>query len=118
MTSFFGIKDSVLAFFSKIPRRISPIFFSGFERKHLFITTCSEKQCTGSLMLNVKQEKYQKIDLVSYTCCNMFLFKSWHSKNLFFYCGFIACFQVDHRVKKLEKLWALQKGGTVLKLKV
>jgi len=27
----------------------SPNFFSGFRGKHLFITTCSEKQCTRPL---------------------------------------------------------------------
>jgi len=46
VTSFFGIKS---AFFSKTTRRIYVKFFSGFRRKHLFITTCFEKQCTRSL---------------------------------------------------------------------
>jgi len=29
--------------------RFAPNFFSGLRRKHLFITTCIEKQCTWSL---------------------------------------------------------------------
>jgi len=27
----------------------APNYFSGFEKKHLFITTCIEKRCTRSL---------------------------------------------------------------------
>jgi len=27
----------------------APNFFSGFRKKHLFITTCIEKQCTRAL---------------------------------------------------------------------
>jgi len=42
VTSPFGIKG---AFFSKTMGRICANFFSGFRRKHLFITTCIEKQC-------------------------------------------------------------------------
>jgi len=34
------------AFFSKTTRQIYNKFFSGFKRKHLFITTCIEKHCT------------------------------------------------------------------------
>jgi len=69
VTSFFGIKG---AFISKTTRRICANFFSGFRRKHLFITTCIEKQWTRSLsqwlflyplhnfsMLSVKAEKQQ-----------------------------------------------------------
>jgi len=33
----------------KTTRRIWANFFSGFRRKHLFITTCIEKQCTWPL---------------------------------------------------------------------
>jgi len=45
MTSFFRIKG---AFFSTT-KRICAKFFSGSRRKHLFITTCIEKQCTWPL---------------------------------------------------------------------
>jgi len=40
VTSFFGIKS---AFFSKTTKRICVKFFSGFKRKHLFITMYIEK---------------------------------------------------------------------------
>jgi len=40
MTSFFANEG---AFFSKTTRRVCAKFFSGFRRKHLFITTCIEK---------------------------------------------------------------------------
>jgi len=46
VTLFFGIK---VAFFRKRQDRSVPIFFSGFRRKHLFITTCIEKQCIRPL---------------------------------------------------------------------
>jgi len=46
VTSFFGVKG---AFFSKPISRICTNFFSRFRRKHLFITTCIEKQCTRPL---------------------------------------------------------------------
>jgi len=49
MTSFFGIKHAIFAFFLKTTRRISAKFFLEFKRKHLFITTCIEKQCTQPL---------------------------------------------------------------------
>jgi len=45
VTSFFGIKGGV---FLETTRRICANFFSGFRRKHLFITTCIEKQSTRS----------------------------------------------------------------------
>jgi len=44
--SFFGIEG---AFFSKTTIRICAKNFSGFRRKHLFITTCIERQCTQPL---------------------------------------------------------------------
>jgi len=44
------IKDAFFAFFSKTTRWICVSkFFSGFRRKHLFITTCIKKQCTRPL---------------------------------------------------------------------
>jgi len=46
----FGIKGAFFAFFSKTIRWICAKFFSGFRRKHLFITTCIGKQCTRPLM--------------------------------------------------------------------
>jgi len=49
MTSFFGFKVCIFLFFLKMTRRICAKFFSGFERKHLFITSCIEKHCTRPL---------------------------------------------------------------------
>jgi len=51
------------AFFSKTTRWICAIF-SGFRRKHFFITTCIEKQCTRplSFMLLTLAEKVQIMD--------------------------------------------------------
>jgi len=50
---FFGIgvcrSWAVLTSFSKTTARICAKFFSGFRRKHLFITTYCEKRCTGPL---------------------------------------------------------------------
>jgi len=39
----------------------APKFFSGFRRKHLFITTCIKKQCTWSLSFRVLIYIRQKI---------------------------------------------------------
>jgi len=47
--SFFGIKGACFAFFRKRQDGSTQIFFSGFRRKQLFITTCIEKQCTQPL---------------------------------------------------------------------
>jgi len=44
VTSFFGIISAFLAF-SQVTRQICAKFFSRFRRKHLFISTCIEKQC-------------------------------------------------------------------------
>jgi len=46
VTLFFRIKG---AFILKMTRQICDKFFSGFRRKHFFITTCIEKQCTWHL---------------------------------------------------------------------
>jgi len=40
--------------FSKTTTRICATFFSGFRRKHLFITFCIEKHCTRPLPLIVQ----------------------------------------------------------------
>jgi len=47
--------------FSQMTRWICAILFSGFRKKHLFITSCIEKQCTPSLsfMLHTLAEKVQ-----------------------------------------------------------
>jgi len=50
VTSFFGIKVCV---FRKLQDESAPNFYSGFRRKHLFITTCIEKHCTQPLNRNV-----------------------------------------------------------------
>jgi len=47
--SFFGIKGVFLRFSQKRQDGSVPKFFSGFRRKHLFIITCVEKQCTRPL---------------------------------------------------------------------
>jgi len=50
MTLFFGINGAfILRFSGKRQDETAPIFLSGFRRKHLFITTCIEKQCTWLL---------------------------------------------------------------------
>jgi len=49
VTSFFGIKAYIFCIFFTTTRRSCTNFFSGFRRKHLSITTCIEKHCTGSL---------------------------------------------------------------------
>jgi len=46
VTLFFGINGAFFVFFLKTSRWICAKFFSRFRRKHLFITTCIEKQCT------------------------------------------------------------------------
>jgi len=53
MTSFFRIKGAFFSFFSKMIRRICVNFFLRLRRKHLFITTCIEKQCTRPLSINM-----------------------------------------------------------------
>jgi len=47
VTSFFGIK--VCVFLENDETDLRQIFFSGFRRKHLFITPCIEKHCTRPL---------------------------------------------------------------------
>jgi len=54
VTSFFGIKGEFFAFFSKMTRWICTKLFSGFRRKHLFITICIEKQCTRAFKITVR----------------------------------------------------------------
>jgi len=49
VTSFFEIKVGV---FLKNDKTALRQFFSGFTRKHLFITTCNEKHCTRPLSIN------------------------------------------------------------------
>jgi len=49
VTSFFEIRDAFLRFSQKRHDGSAPNYFSGFKRKHLFITTCIEKQCTRPL---------------------------------------------------------------------
>jgi len=48
VTLFFGIKSAFFAFFSKTTKRICAQFFQGLG-EHLFITACTEKQCTWPL---------------------------------------------------------------------
>jgi len=50
VTSFFKIKVCV---FLKKTRWICAKYFSGFRSKHLFITTCNEKQCTRPFKLRL-----------------------------------------------------------------
>jgi len=56
--SIFGIKG---AFFSTTTRRISANFFFRIWRKHLFITTCIEKQCTRPLRIGFTTVDFQII---------------------------------------------------------
>jgi len=44
---FLELKVRFLSFSQKRQDKSAPIFFSGFRRKHLFVTTCIEKHCTG-----------------------------------------------------------------------
>jgi len=57
VTSFFRIKGAFFAFFSKT----CAIFFSGFRRKHLFIKTWIEKQCTWPLRQRLAEIRFQLI---------------------------------------------------------
>jgi len=54
MTSFFEIKGAFLRFSRKRQDEFAPKFFSRFRTKHLFITTCIEKQCTRPLMQSLQ----------------------------------------------------------------
>jgi len=87
MTSFFGIK--MCGFFSKTTRRIYAKFFSGFRRKHLFITTCIEKQCTRPLnpvsgkSYTALQMVRQRFNIDANNCVVLALScRDWH-RNLF-----------------------------------
>jgi len=46
VTSLFGIEGAFFVFLETTRRICAKFFFSWFRRKHLFITTCIEKQCT------------------------------------------------------------------------
>jgi len=59
MTSFFGIKAAVFAFFLNNKMDLRQIF-PRFKRKHLFITTSIEKQCTRPLRECLHQTKQRK----------------------------------------------------------
>jgi len=68
VTSFFGIKGEFLRFSRKRQDGSVPNFFSGCRRKHLFIKTCIEKQCTRplnqhmpSIALFLKKEKCKNL---------------------------------------------------------
>jgi len=53
----------VLAFFLKTTRRICAKFFSGFRRKHLFITTRIKEQCTRPLMGTEQITEIKKLQM-------------------------------------------------------
>jgi len=50
--SFFGNKVCVFSVFLENDKTDLRQFFSGFRRKHLFITTCIEKHCTRPLRVS------------------------------------------------------------------
>jgi len=49
VTSYFEIKVCVFGIFLENDKTNQRQFLLGFRRKHLFITTCIEKQCTRPL---------------------------------------------------------------------
>jgi len=76
-------------YFSKTTRRIGAKFFLGLRRKHFFITTCINKQCTRPF----KRDKKYKINKIKKrkTKCKKLRFST-------FYYSFIAF------VKKITEL--------------
>jgi len=74
----------------------APKFFSGFRRKHLFTTTCIEKQCTWPLRTRESIDQLSEARRSGGRASNAWRFSNFFHKNN----AFLGIFQLKIQVWK------------------